>query len=107
MPPVHRRGDEVERWSGAGGNREIITRRRPFHNCGEGRAEQTVPGVFSADETCDIGVDYGSAVTKDYGKKAHFNGEVNWVEFDIGAAANDPDHQISPEERFRVAMAIQ
>jgi hypothetical protein len=74
---------------------------------GEGRVEQTVPGIFSADETCDIGLDYRSPVTKDYGKKAHFNGEVNWVEFDIGAAANDADHQISPEERFRVAMAIQ
>jgi hypothetical protein len=33
---------------------------------GEGRVEQTEPFVFSADETCDVGDEYGSAVTDDY-----------------------------------------
>src|SRR5678815_4017280 len=33
---------------------------------GEGRVEGTVPMVFSADETCDIGSDTASAVSDDY-----------------------------------------
>ena len=41
---------------------------------GEGRVEGTVPMVFSADETCDIGSDTASAVSDDYtagGKPVH------------------------------------
>ena len=45
---------------------------------GEGRVEQTEPIVFSADETCDVDKD-----------------------------TEDLDHLITPEERLRVAMAIQ
>ena len=33
---------------------------------GEGRVEGTVPMVFSADETCDIGLDTASPVSDDY-----------------------------------------
>jgi arylsulfatase len=73
---------------------------------GEGRIEQTEPFVFSADETCDIGYESGSLVCTDYGRN-HFNGEVNWVEIDVGEDANDSDHFISREERLRVAMALQ
>lgn len=75
---------------------------------GEGRVDRTQPLVFSADETCDVGFEAGSPVTKDYptaGDK--FSGEVNWVQIDVGEDAEDPDHLISPEERFRVAMALQ
>ena len=36
-----------------------------------------------------------------------FTGKVNWVQIDIDAAAEDLDHLISPEERFRLAMAKQ
>ena len=73
---------------------------------GEGRVEQTEPMVFSADETCDIGNEAGSPVTTDY-KTRRFNGEVNWVEIDLGKDAKDADHLIKPEERLRVAMATQ
>jgi len=73
---------------------------------GEGRVEQTEPFGFSADETFDIGFESGSPVTKDY-SSIKFNGEIDWVEIDVGAAAQDEDHQISPEERFRIAMALQ
>ena len=73
---------------------------------GEGRVEQTEPFVFSADETCDIGFDSASSVTKDY-SAVKFNGEVNWVEIDIDKAAEDEDHLISPHERLRIAMALQ
>jgi arylsulfatase len=73
---------------------------------GEGRVEHTVPGPFSADETCDIGTESGSPVTTDYATRA-LTGEVNWVEIDVGQAAEDADHMLSPEERLRLAMAIQ
>ena len=33
---------------------------------GEGRVEGTVPMVFSADETCDVGSDTASPVSDDY-----------------------------------------
>ena len=75
---------------------------------GEGRVEQTEPMVFSADETCDVGNEFGSPVTYDYpASGAKFSGEVNWVEIDLGKDAVDLDHLISPEERLHVAMAIQ
>ncbi len=75
---------------------------------GAGRVDQTEPFVFSADETCDIGFEAGSPVHVDYAAPdGRFTGEVNWVEIDVGEAADDPDHYITDEERYRVAMAIQ
>ena len=75
---------------------------------GEGRVDQTEPIVFSADETCDVGNEFGSPVTYDYpASGTKFSGEVNWVEIDLGKDAVDLDHLISPEERLHVAMAIQ
>jgi len=32
---------------------------------------------------------------------------VNWVEIDIGEAAVNLDHLITPEQRLRVAMGMQ
>jgi arylsulfatase A-like enzyme len=75
---------------------------------GEGRVEATVPLVYSADETTDIGRDGASPVSDDYtGETSAFTGTVNWVQIDIDEAAADADHLISPEERLRVAMARQ
>jgi arylsulfatase len=75
---------------------------------GEGRVEQTEPMVFSADETCDVGFEAGSPVTDDYPTAGGtFSGEVNWVEIDVDKDAEDLDHLISPEERLRLAMALQ
>ena len=37
---------------------------------GDGRIEQTEPLLFSADETCDVGDEYGSPVTNDYSASA-------------------------------------
>lgn len=73
---------------------------------GEGRVEQTEPALFSADETCDIGNEFGSPVTEDYGGRK-FTGEVSWVEIDLGADAADADHFVKPEERLHLAMALQ
>jgi len=73
---------------------------------GEGRVDITVPMVFSADETCDVGKGTGSAVSPDYDPKDNeFSGEVNWVQIDLEKDSHD--HLISPEERFKVAMARQ
>jgi arylsulfatase len=75
---------------------------------GEGRVDQTEPFAFSADETCDLGVDDASAVSPDYTPEtSRFTGVVNWVEIDIDEAAEDLDHLITSEERYRVAMARQ
>jgi arylsulfatase A-like enzyme len=73
---------------------------------GQGRVERTVPMAFSADETCDVGKETGSPVSPDYGPTANeFTGEVNWVQIDL--EKDDHDHMISPDERFKVAMARQ
>ena len=75
---------------------------------GEGRVEATVPMVFSADETTDIGSDTATPVTDDLVEgKTHFSGRVRWVQIDLGDDAEDADHLITPEERYRIAMARQ
>ena len=75
---------------------------------GTGRVNATVPMVFSADETTDLGEDTGTSVTDDYAPHASsYNGTVRWVQIDIDEAAEDDDHLISPEERLRVAMSRQ
>jgi arylsulfatase A-like enzyme len=75
---------------------------------GVGRVEGTVPMVFSADETADVGSDTASPVSDDYTpEQSVFTGTVNWVQLDIDEAAEDLDHLISPEERLAVAMARQ
>ncbi|HEY5699563.1 MAG TPA: arylsulfatase [Acidimicrobiales bacterium] len=75
---------------------------------GEGRADATVPMVYSADETCDIGEDTGSAVSDEYtSATSRFTGKVHWAQLDIDEAAEDVDHLIDPDERLRVVMARQ
>jgi arylsulfatase A-like enzyme len=75
---------------------------------GEGRVEATVPMLFSADETTDVGSDSATPVSDDYGSRdGAFTGRIRWVQLDIAQAAEDEDHLISPEERLRVAMARQ
>jgi arylsulfatase len=73
---------------------------------GEGRIAMTIPMVFSADETCDVGKEGGSPVSPDYGPSDNeFSGKINWIQIDLGN--DDHDHLISPEERFTIAMARQ
>jgi arylsulfatase len=75
---------------------------------GEGRVDATVPMLFSADETTDVGTDSATPVTDDLSpKEVHFTGRVKWVQIDLGEDANDADHLISPDERYRIAMARQ
>ena len=73
---------------------------------GEGRLDMTIPMLYSADETCNVGRDEGSPVSPDYGSRGNgFSGKVNWVRLDLGA--DDHSHLIGPEEQFQVAMARQ
>jgi arylsulfatase A-like enzyme len=75
---------------------------------GEGRVDGTVPMLFSADETTDVGSDTATPVSDDYGvRDSEFTGTVRWVQINTDASAENADHLISPEERMRVAMARQ
>jgi arylsulfatase A-like enzyme len=75
---------------------------------GEGRVENTVPMMFSGDETTDVGSDTGTPVSDDLSpRESIFTGRVRWVEIDLDAAAEDLDHLITPEERLQIAMARQ
>jgi arylsulfatase len=75
---------------------------------GEGRIEASVPLVFSGDETTDVGSDGGTPVSDDYRVMDNeFTGRVEWVQIDIDDAAENSDHLITAEQRWRVAMARQ
>ena len=74
---------------------------------GGGRVARTVPMLFGTD-TCDVGSDVASPVSPDYGPTDNeFNGTVNWVQIDVDENAEDSDHLITPEERYKVAIARQ
>jgi hypothetical protein len=91
----------------AGGRGGDLTLYVDGQQVGEGRVESTVPAVFSADETLDLGRDSANPVSDDHGAANAFNGRVGWVQIDLDEAAEDVDHLISPEERLRIAMARQ
>ena len=71
---------------------------------GGGHIKQTEAFLFSADETCDVGDEFGSPVTPDYSQKK-FSGEVEWVEIDLGL--DNHNHMIKPEDRMKLAMGLQ
>ncbi|HEY9311303.1 arylsulfatase [Williamsia sp.] len=72
---------------------------------GTGRVEQTQPMIFSADETTDIGDDYGLPVSAAYAGASKFNGRIDVVQIDIGD--DDHSHLIDPEDISRVAISRQ
>jgi arylsulfatase len=65
----------------------------------------TQPLVFSADETTDIGNDYGMPVSADYAGASKFNGRIDVVQIDVGD--DDHSHLIDPAEIARVAVSRQ
>ena len=68
----------------------------------------TVPGIFSGDETTDLGTDTATGVTDDLDRSTKtFNGTVKWVQIDLGDAAEDFDQMVTDEERYRIAMSRQ
>jgi arylsulfatase len=72
---------------------------------GAGRVDQTQPLIFSADETTDIGDDYGMPVSADYAGSSRFNGRIEVVQIDVGE--DDHSHLIDPAEVARVATSRQ
>jgi arylsulfatase A-like enzyme len=73
---------------------------------GEGKIPATQPIIFSADETTDIGEDFGMPVSSDYsGENSRFNGKIELVQ--INAGEDDESHKIDPAELIRVAMSRQ
>lgn len=73
---------------------------------GKGRVDKTQPMGYSADEAADVGADTGSPASPDYGPTGNaFNGNIAWVQIDLGD--DDHDHLITAEDRFRIAMARQ
>ncbi|MFE8595931.1 sulfatase-like hydrolase/transferase [Archangium violaceum] len=73
---------------------------------GEGRVDATLANTYALDETTDVGLEMGSPVAEGFHNgDSKFNGRVKWVQLDKGK--EDFDHFISPEERYRVAMAKQ
>jgi arylsulfatase len=75
---------------------------------GQGRVDATQPMIFSADETTDLGSDTATPVSDDYDPSTStFNGRVKRVQIDLGADAEDADHLITAEERYRIAVALQ
>ena len=72
---------------------------------GTGRVESTQPLVFSADETTDIGEDYGMPVSADYTGASTFNGRIDVVQIDIGD--DDHSHLIDPKALAHVALSRQ
>ena len=91
-----------------GGRDATVTLYVDGTEAGSGRVDQTEGYMFSADETCDVGVDDASWVSPDdTPQTSRFTGRVNWVELAIDEAAADDDHDLTAEERFRAVMAIQ
>ena len=75
---------------------------------GEGRVEGTVPMLFSADETCDIGSDTASPVSDDYtpgGEPLHGHRRVGADRHRRRRRGQRP--LITPEERLKIAMTRQ
>jgi len=73
---------------------------------GEGRVGATMPMLYSLDESMDVGCETGTMVAEDYtAQTSKFNGKIEWIQLDQGA--DDHDHLISPEERWRLAMTRQ
>jgi arylsulfatase len=73
----------------------------------EERIEKTVPFIFSADETMDIGQDSASPVTEDYpsGLANRFTGELAWVQIDL--EDDDVSHLEAPEATYHRILARQ
>ena len=74
---------------------------------GNGRVDATAAIVFSADDTCDVGMEGGALVTRDYLRDNTFTGKVRWVQIDLDDSADDGQSQLTVAERLKVIMARQ
>ena len=74
---------------------------------GEAHIEKTVPNIFSADETLDIGCDLALPVTDDYpeGAANRFQGKLDWVRIDL--EDQDVLHEEPEDLKYMRIMAKQ
>jgi arylsulfatase len=72
---------------------------------GTGRVEVTQPLIFSADETTDIGNDFGMPVSAEYAGASKFTGRIDVVQIDVGA--DQHSHLIDPQQIAMVALSRQ
>jgi hypothetical protein len=73
---------------------------------GSGRVDQTVPLIYSGDETTEVGCDLGTPVSNDYASTGNeFTGRVRWVQIDVDDLAED--HLVHAEDRLRIIMVKQ
>jgi arylsulfatase len=73
---------------------------------GEGRIDRTVPAVFSADETSNVGIKRGSPITPDMPpENSAFNGTIDVVV--IETSGEDTDHLLNREQVLNMIMARQ
>ena len=89
---------------GGGGTGTLYVNKRKV---AEGKIEKTVPFIFSADETMDIGGDLALPVTDDYpeGESNKFSGKLNWVRVDL---EEDNVSHLEPEElKYHRTLARQ
>jgi arylsulfatase A-like enzyme len=89
---------------GKGGTAELFV---DGTSVGSGDIPATAAMIFSADDTCDVGMEGGALVADDYPVPNRFTGDIHWVEIDVAEAADDADHVLASEERVRVAIARQ
>ena len=76
-----------------------VTLRVDGQQVGQGRVERTVPGVFTASETFDVGKDLGSPVALDYSDRAPFafNGTIDSIHIRY-TNEDDPSFPGSPDD---------
>jgi arylsulfatase len=67
----------------------------------EGRVEHTVPLVFSADETADVGIDLGTPVVEAIGSEARsrFTGRIPRVTIEVRGGSAKADAAVSEAQR--------
>ena len=70
---------QSKEWGGGGVGRLYIN----GQSSGEGNIVKTVPGLFSATETFDIGEDLGSTVSENYKGPFKFTGEIEKVTIEL------------------------
>lgn len=89
---------------GAGGTGTLLVN---GEQVARGRIDKTVPFIFSADETMDVGKDTASPVTDDYpsGAGNAFTGKIDWVRIDL--EDDDVSHLEDPEQIYHRIMARQ
>jgi arylsulfatase len=89
---------------GAGGTGTLHVNEKKI---AEGRIGKTVPFIFAADETFDVGVDTAAPVTDDYpeGEANKFTGQINWVRVDI--EDDDVSHLEPKEQKYHRIIARQ